>query len=125
MKAKEVHNFNDEEVDIEIVRLKKRLFELRCQKVTDKIEDTSQFKKARRDIARLHDRAPLVETSSKATASSEATSREDQDGSNSRRPPRARPGVVESDKSVTRPARSSSTSSPSTRSTASTSGVGQ
>ena len=43
MKAKEVHNFNDEEVDIEIVRLKKRLFELRCQKVTDKIEDTSQF----------------------------------------------------------------------------------
>ena len=54
MKAKEVHNFNDEEVDIEIVRLKKRLFELRCQKVTDKIEDTSQFKKVRRDIARLH-----------------------------------------------------------------------
>jgi large subunit ribosomal protein L29 len=73
MKAKEVHNFNDEEVDIEIVRLKKRLFELRCQKVTDKIEDTSQFKKVRRDIARLHtERRSRVIV--KATANSEATS---------------------------------------------------
>ena len=53
MKAKEVHKFNDEEIAIEIDRLKKRMFELRSQKVTDKIEDTSQFKKTRRDIARL------------------------------------------------------------------------
>ena len=53
MKAKEVHNFNDEEVAVEIERLRKRMFELRTQKVTDKIEDTSQFKKTRRDIARL------------------------------------------------------------------------
>ena len=73
MKAKEVHNFNDEEVDIEIVRLKKRLFELRCQKVTDKIEDTSQFKKDRRDIARLHTERRSREIA-KATANSEATS---------------------------------------------------
>ncbi|HAW96075.1 MAG: 50S ribosomal protein L29 [Phycisphaerae bacterium] len=73
MKAKEVHNFNDEEVDIEIVRLKKRLFELRCQKVTDKIEDTSQFKKVRRDIARLHTERRSREIA-KATANSEATS---------------------------------------------------
>ena len=68
-----VHNFNDEEVDIEIVRLKKRLFELRCQKVTDKIEDTSQFKKVRRDIARLHTERRSREIA-KATANSEATS---------------------------------------------------
>ena len=73
MKAKEVHNFNDEEVDIEIVRLKKRLFELRCQKVTDKIEDTSQFKKVRRDIARLHTERRSRDIV-KATANSEATS---------------------------------------------------
>jgi|TARA_B100001059_G_scaffold185094_1_gene186783 large subunit ribosomal protein L29 len=73
MKAKEVHNFNDEEVDIEIVRLKKRLFELRCQKVTDKIEDTSQFKKVRRDIARLHTERRSRDIA-KATANSEATS---------------------------------------------------
>ena len=53
MKAKEVQKFNDEEVSIEIERLRRRIFELRSQKVTDKIEDTSQFKKTRRDIARL------------------------------------------------------------------------
>ena len=54
MKSSEVHNFNDEEISVEIERLRKRQFELRCQKVTDKIEDTSQFKKVRRDIARLN-----------------------------------------------------------------------
>ncbi|MEC7351938.1 MAG: 50S ribosomal protein L29, partial [Planctomycetota bacterium] len=54
MKSTEVHNFNDEEISVEIDRLKKKQFELRCQKVTDKIEDTSQFKKVRRDIARLY-----------------------------------------------------------------------
>ena len=53
MKAKEVHNFNDEEVAVEIERLRKRMFELRSQKVTDKIEDTSQFTKIKKDIARL------------------------------------------------------------------------
>ena len=53
MKAQEVHKFSNEEVSVEIARLRKRMFELRTQKVTDKIEDTSQFKKTRRDIARL------------------------------------------------------------------------
>lgn len=68
MKAKEVHRFNDEEVEIEIVRLRKRMFELRSQKVTDKIEDTSQFKKTRRDIARL-----LTERSERAKRKAEAS----------------------------------------------------
>jgi ribosomal protein L29 len=49
------------------------LFELRCQKVTDKIEDTSQFKKVRRDIARLHTERRSRDIA-KATANSEATS---------------------------------------------------
>lgn len=53
MKAKEVHKLNDEEIKIEVDRLRKRLFELRSQAVTEKIEDTSQFRKTRRDIARL------------------------------------------------------------------------
>jgi large subunit ribosomal protein L29 len=67
MKANEVHKFNDEEVSLEIDRLRKRMFELRTQKVTDKIEDTSQFKKTRRDIARL-----LTERHSRAISKSEA-----------------------------------------------------
>jgi large subunit ribosomal protein L29 len=69
MKAKEVHNFNDEEVAVEIERLRKRMFELRTQKVTDKIEDTSQFKKTRRDIARL-----MTEQRSREISKSEAKS---------------------------------------------------
>ena len=67
MKAQEVHKFSNEEVSVEIARLRKRMFELRTQKVTDKIEDTSQFKKTRRDIARL-----LTEKHSREISKSEA-----------------------------------------------------
>ncbi len=53
MKAKEVRKLSDEEIDVELVRLRKRTFELRTQAVTEKIEDTTQFGATRRDIARL------------------------------------------------------------------------
>ncbi len=53
MKAKEVHKLSDEEIDVEVARLRTKQFELRTQAVTEKIEDTSQFGKVRRDIARL------------------------------------------------------------------------
>ncbi len=53
MKAKEVHKLSDEEIDVEVGRLRQRAFELRTQAVTEKIEDTSQFGDTRRDIARL------------------------------------------------------------------------
>ncbi len=53
MKAKEVRTLSDEEIDVELGRLRKRSFELRTQAVTEKIEDTTQFGSTRRDIARL------------------------------------------------------------------------
>jgi len=53
MKAIEVHTFNDEEIAVELRRLSRKLFDLRTQAITEKIEDTSQFLKVRRDIARL------------------------------------------------------------------------
>jgi len=53
MKAAEVHKLQEEEIEIEVKRLRRRLFELRTQSVTEKIEDVSQFKKTRKDIARL------------------------------------------------------------------------
>jgi len=53
MKAREVHKLSDEEIDVELVRLRKRSFELRTQAVTEKIEDTTQFGSTRRDVARL------------------------------------------------------------------------
>jgi large subunit ribosomal protein L29 len=53
MKAKEVHKLSDEEIKAETQRLRKRLFELRTQAVTEKIQDTSQFRKVRKDIAQV------------------------------------------------------------------------
>ena len=53
MKAREVHKLSNEEIDVEVDRLRRRLFELRSQSVTEKIEDTSQFRKLKKDIARL------------------------------------------------------------------------
>jgi ribosomal protein L29 len=53
MKAKEVHKLSDDEIEAELKRLRQRTFELRTQAVTEKIEDTSQFSRTRRDIARL------------------------------------------------------------------------
>ena len=53
MKAKEVHKLSDEELTVESQRLRKRLYELRTQAVTEKIADTSQFGKVRKDIARV------------------------------------------------------------------------
>lgn len=53
MKAIEVHKLSDEEITVEVKRLRRHLFDLRTQGVTEKIEDVSQFTNARRDIARL------------------------------------------------------------------------
>ena len=53
MKAKEVHKLSDEELTIEVQRLHRKLFDLRTQAVTEKIQDTSQFRRIRTDLARL------------------------------------------------------------------------
>lgn len=53
MKAKVVHKLSDEELTIEVDTLRKRMFELKNQSVTEKIQDISQYGKIRKDIARL------------------------------------------------------------------------
>lgn len=53
MKAKEVHAMKIEELHLEVKTLRSKLFDLRSQVVTEKVEDTSQFRKTRADIARL------------------------------------------------------------------------
>ncbi len=53
MKAKEVHKLSNDEIEVEVKRLRQKRYELRVQAVTEKIEDTSQFRKARKDLARL------------------------------------------------------------------------
>ena len=53
MNANEVRKLSDEELEIEAKRLRRQLFDLRTQAVTEKIEDTSQFGKIRKDVARV------------------------------------------------------------------------
>lgn len=67
MKPKEVRKLNDDEISVEIERLRRKHFELRTQAVTEKIEDTSQFGKIKKDIARL-----LTEQKSREAASQTA-----------------------------------------------------
>jgi large subunit ribosomal protein L29 len=53
MNGAEVRAMKTEEITEELGRLRTKLFELRNKRVSEKIEDTSQFGKLRRDIARL------------------------------------------------------------------------
>ncbi|MBH06161.1 MAG: 50S ribosomal protein L29 [Phycisphaeraceae bacterium] len=53
MKASEVRDMKAEELPVEVTRLRQKLFELRSQAVTEKLENPMQLKEIRRDIARL------------------------------------------------------------------------
>lgn len=53
MKTAEIRAFSNEELASELDRLRRHLFDLRAQAVTEKLEDPSMVKKARRDIARI------------------------------------------------------------------------
>lgn len=53
MKAKELHEWNDEELQVELGRLRRHLFDLRAQSVTEKLEDPTMLAKTKRDIARV------------------------------------------------------------------------
>jgi large subunit ribosomal protein L29 len=63
MTGKEVRAMSDEEIKVELARLRDKVFGLRTQGVTEKVEDNSQFTKIRKDIARL-----LTERTSRAKA---------------------------------------------------------
>ena len=54
MTGQEVRQLKDEEIQIELDRLREKLFTLRTQSVTEKVEDVTQHGKIRKDIARLH-----------------------------------------------------------------------
>lgn len=53
MKASEVHKLNDDELKVEEARLRKQLFDLRAQAVTEKLENPRLMRTLRRDVARL------------------------------------------------------------------------
>ncbi len=53
MTGQEVRKLSEQEIKTQIADLRTALFALRQKSVTDKVEDISQFKKIRHDIARL------------------------------------------------------------------------
>lgn len=53
MTGAEVRKLNDEEIGVELTNLRGKLLALKNKSVSEKIEDTTQFGRLRRDIARL------------------------------------------------------------------------
>jgi len=53
MKISEIQHLSDEELNTELRRLRRHIFDLRAQAVTEKLEDPSMITKAKRDIARI------------------------------------------------------------------------
>ena len=53
MSIKEIREKETEHLKHELVEKRKHLFDLRSQAVTEKLEDPSQLKKTRKEIARM------------------------------------------------------------------------
>lgn len=53
MKIEVIRAMKTDELHAELERLRRHLFDLRAQSVTEKLEDPTQLGKTRRDIARL------------------------------------------------------------------------
>ena len=53
MKIDEVRGLSDEELQVELQRLRRHVFDVRSQAVTEKLEDPSLLTRAKRDIARV------------------------------------------------------------------------
>ena len=53
MKVEELHPMKTVELHDELERLRRHLFDLRAQAVTEKLEDPTQIVKTRKDIARI------------------------------------------------------------------------
>ncbi len=53
MKMEAVRHMKTDELHAELERLRRHLFDLRAQAVTEKLEDSTQLLKTRRDIARI------------------------------------------------------------------------
>ena len=53
MKSKEIKSLSSEDLSEKVGDLRRKLYTLRVQSQTEKIEDNSQIGKTRRDIARL------------------------------------------------------------------------
>ena len=81
MKAADIKTMSVDQIDDEVLKLKKEQFNLRFQRATGQLENTSRVREVRRDIARLktiarQKRAPktVSKTVSKTAAKTAAKS---------------------------------------------------
>ncbi|MBL4786204.1 MAG: 50S ribosomal protein L29 [Cohaesibacteraceae bacterium] len=66
MKASDVHAMTADQLDDELVKLKKEQFNLRFQQATGQLENTSRVRQVRRDIARVKSIARIKRVGVKA-----------------------------------------------------------
>ncbi len=53
LKVEDIKRMSDDEMDAEVLKLKKERFNLRFQRATGQLENTARIREARRDIARV------------------------------------------------------------------------
>ena len=53
MKVEDIRSMSPDQLDDQVVKLKKERFNLRFQRATGQLENTSRLREARRDIARI------------------------------------------------------------------------
>jgi large subunit ribosomal protein L29 len=53
MTGAEAKKLSNDEIKVEVKRLREKLFQLRVQRETEKVENTAQFKALRKDLARV------------------------------------------------------------------------
>ena len=53
MTGAEVKAIKDDELKLTVAKLRTQLFEMRTKRVTETVNDTSQFSKVRKDVARI------------------------------------------------------------------------
>ncbi len=53
MTGDEVRKLDSEEIEVELKRLREKLFDLRQSAASEKVADNSRFRSLRRDVARL------------------------------------------------------------------------
>ncbi len=69
MKASDIHTMTVDQMDDEVLKLKKEQFNLRFQRATGQLENTARVRQVRRDIARLKTIARHKRTGQDAVAS--------------------------------------------------------
>ncbi len=63
MKAADIRTMTTDQIDDEVLKLKKEQFNLRFQRATGQLENTARVREVRRDIARLKTIAQQKRTS--------------------------------------------------------------